>query len=60
MIFGMDGGAGGKDGTGIKAPDESVAEKVAGRDGGRGGRGKRKSIEKPRLKLKWAGGGKEG
>lgn len=37
-----------------------MAEKVAGLYGGRGGRGNRKSVEKPRLKLEWVGGGKEG
>jgi hypothetical protein len=58
MIFGMDGGAGGKDGTGIKAPDESVAEKVAGRDGGKGRRGNRKGFDMLQLKLECAGGGK--
>jgi hypothetical protein len=37
-----------------------VAEKVAGRDSGRGGRGNRKSVEKLRLWLKCARSGKEG
>jgi len=39
---------------------DGVAEKVAGRDSGRGGRGNRKSVEKLRLWLKCARSGKEG
>lgn len=60
MILSMDGGDGGKDGTSIKAPNKCVAEKVAGRDSGRGGRGNRKGFDTLRLSLERAGSGKEG